>query len=172
MLESSVMFTCTKKCLLYADECDAAVESAAKPSLLQEYVEAAYLLPQHIDPNSWSIQRNAEWPAKLRAKYETTGCLSFLHAATLSPHPLHTRLTSCACLLRVWAEEITDPEELSSLEFGGWFIHEGGLRDALNYLEAGLEVRLHELFACSLTKVVLTSMLATLCCRCCFSFLC
>lgn len=84
---------------------DPAVEDAASLSLLNEYVEAAYLLPVFADPQK---QDSKHLKRLLDTESQMAGCLRFFHAAILPQHPLHTRLTSCACLIRVWAEDTTD----------------------------------------------------------------
>lgn len=116
---------------------DAAAESAACPPLLQEFVEAAYLLPQSVGHDGLCQEEACdELPQEAH-------CLELFHGAMLPPHPMQTRLTSCACLLRFLAGEIADPDEPSE-PYGGWCSYEGILDDICMCLLEGLEVSRHQ----------------------------
>lgn len=126
-----------------AGEYDAVAESAAMPSLLQEFVEAAYLLPRFASfVKSFLSEEKPGDVSPQCANYMDAACLSFFHDAMLPPHPMHINLTSCACLLRFLADEIPDPEEPSQ-PYCGWDSYEGTIDDVCGCLHAGLQVTCH-----------------------------
>lgn len=126
-------------CYVCAGGCDAAAEGAAYMSLLQEYVEAAYLLPEDAHLGEGFVERDIEG-RKLPADSEMTGCIRLFRHAMLPPQPLHTRLTSCACLLRAWAAETAGPDSASK-PFLAWVSQAGVISDIYDCLQAGLRLR-------------------------------
>ena len=127
-------------CYVCAGGCDAAAEGAAYMSLLQEYVEAAYLLPEDAHLGEGVVERDIEG-RKLPADSEMTGCIRLFRHAMLPPQPLHTRLTSCACLLRAWAAETAGPASASK-PFLAWVSQAGVISNIYDCLQAGLQVGL------------------------------
>ena len=130
-------------CPVCAGAYNATAESATYPPLLQEYVEAAYLLPQQADPADRNTTSQIEGSSsrKLPASSELAGSLTFFCEAMLPSQPLHTRLTSCACLLRLWTDGTADPQSAavpSSIASGSI------ASDICDCLQAGLQVGLHE----------------------------
>lgn len=135
-----------------ADECVASVETTARPSLLQDYIEAAYLLTDTPEPRDMieeashtGFTPDKEHVAGLTMKYEATGALRLFHDAMLAPYPLHTRLTSCACLLRIWATELADEKvqgdnDPRAWPFQTWVSQSGLVGSICDCLQAGLEV--------------------------------
>ena len=138
-----------------AGEYDAVAESAAMPSLLQEFVEAAYLLPRFASfVKSFLSEEKPGDVSPQCANYMDAACLSFFHDAMLPPHPMHINLTSCACLLRFLADEIPDPEEPSQ-PYCGWDSYEGTIDDVCGCLHAGLQVTCHQSIAIPAYSMVL-----------------
>ena len=133
-----------------AEGCDATDESNAKPLLLQDYIEAAYLLPCILETGHMFKEAALDLTFDpVIILYEATGCLRLFHDAMLPPHPLHTRLTSCACLLRVWAVELTESrvkreDDERSLPFCTWVSQSGVVTSICACLKPGLEVSLLE----------------------------
>ena len=133
-------------CSACAEKSDATDESNAKPSLLQDYIEAAYLLPCILETSH--MYQEAALGLTFYSnegsvvEYEATGCLKLFHNAMLPPYPLHLRLTACACLLRVWAVEITDArvKREPSMPFCTWVSQSGVVSGICACLKAGLEV--------------------------------
>ena len=166
-----------------ADECVARVESTARPSLLQDYIEAAYLLTDTPEPRDMieevshtGFTPNKEHVGGLTMKYEATGTLRLFHDAMLAPHPLHTRLTSCACLLKIWATELADEmvqgtNDLRAWPFQTWVSQSGLVSSICDCLQAGLEVSFLQMPDWAYTKPSL--FLECSCCyRCCCLLLC
>ena len=128
-------------CPVCAGGYDFTAETDAYPSLLQEYVEAAYLLPQHADPADRSTTSEVEGSSsrQLPANSEAVGSLKLFYEAMLPSQPLYTRLTSCACLLRLWIAGTANPQSaVPSSNTNGSIAS-----DFCDCLEAGLQVGLH-----------------------------
>ena len=131
LLQADLCFVCA-----CAELCDAAADCVACPSLLHEFVETAYLLPLFINVEHYLINGLKELPLDL--DHVAIGCLKVFHDAMLSPHPLHTRLTSCACLLRLWTVETASSEH--HMPFNDWLSQAGVISDTCGCLQAGLKV--------------------------------
>lgn len=102
-------------------------------------MEAAYLLPLHADPGNGVTTSGVEG-RQSPADSEMLGILTLFHDAMLLPNPSHIHLTSCACLLRVWAHETAGPQGASA-SFLAWASQQAELiNDICECLQAGLQV--------------------------------
>ena len=137
-----------------ADAFDSTAENAARPPLLPGYIQAAYLLPASMyasslfesteDDNFPPVSTLEGLPSHFTAT--ATACLSLFQEAMLARHSLQTRLTSCACLLRLWADDQefdgqADYADVFGSGFHIWLEHVGVFPDIVQIFQTGLEVR-------------------------------
>lgn len=106
-------------------------------------MEAAYLLPLPADPGNLDAKNEVEG-RKSPADSEMTGLLRLFHDTMLLPNPSHTHLTSCACLLRMWAHETAGPQAASAAFLAWVSLQAEPISDICECLQAGLQVGLLE----------------------------
>lgn len=136
-------------CVTCAGDYDATAENAARPPLLLEYIQAVYLLPACTYGSSpLKINQDRATPGvplgAATSYFTATGYLALIQEAMLTPHPLDMRLTSCACLFRLWADAFHNEEGLQvPVGLLAWLEEAAASTESLQCFQAGLQVRRH-----------------------------